>query len=766
MLADVVLPSRRFQTFTYQIPPQFLSQLSVGTPVMVPLGNAILSGFVVRLFDPKALREFEGKPLKDILSLPADPEEHLLDQKLLELVKNISDYYLAPLSACLRLIVPPYSVKVGKRVFLTDYGRSMLLEPKLSPEEQVLLGKLERAPHGLFRSSLTRAGHVTTQTLERLKKKGWVREQAVLHKERKALRAIEHGNPKGQRPNPSAPGLFDQINAMEKHTFPLSVSMEVKKKWKETPIGNAKKGEGFREVAVLGSDEERKDWIEYILQQTIEQGQDSVILTPEVHQAEAIARRLRSRFGDLVEVYHGHLSSSLRAARWDRIHRGNVSVVVGSRLALFLPLPKLGLIWVDQEDNPSYKEEHLPYYHTREVARMRGTIEKALVVYAAKRPSLEMYARFRETMKSCFSRPNHNPYLPELIDMRSLSPATLLSQRMVDRMTETIQAQEQVILLLNRKGFSRALVCLECGQSPTCVNCGVPLKLFHRPMRVMCSYCHEENPPPEVCPSCKGTFFRFSGMGTQRLEEEINKLFPSVSLGCLDRDNVKTVEQASYILHQFKHKALQILIGTELMVHQPVPPKAAMVGFPQADLGLHHPDFRSAERTFHLLEKSWDLTHPSRKNAEVILQTRMPEHHVMQAIHSGKTEHFFEQECQLRQALGYPPFTHLLLFVVTGPQSSQVRQVVEFLDTRLKKIRQEEILDQESLRKAGGPLVLGPMASKKPGQVKKNRTIFLLKTQDLKSVQDQVWDIQQEYVNTFPKWDVVVEINVDPIDIQ
>ena len=775
MLADVVLPGRRFQVFTYQVPPHLLSHLHVGSPVVVPLGSAVVSGMVVGLCEPQSSpllqASFRHKSLRAILSLEADAGHPPLEQNLLRLVEKISDYYLAPFVACLRLIVPPHSVKVIRRVFLTEEGRLALSDKALSPDLQVVLRKLEKAPKGLLRSSLIRTLEDVPGILARGKKKGWMIERSIIPSIPSGSNAPSptRVTSTGRKPVlPVSLGLFD---LPEERNPDLSESAQ-RKAWDSSEdnqegekLLRAVRAGGFQEFPVVGSQSLQKNLLIRIVETICHQGRRAIILAPEVHQAESLGEHLRFIGHDQVEVYHGHLSSPVRSARWERIRQGEVRVVVGTRSALFLPIPNLGLIWITQEDDSSYKDEHLPYYHAREVAGMRGECEQALVVYSSTRPSLEIYGRFREQIREDLEHSWQEAPQVEMVDLRSLSYGTIVSPVLLSRMTRALDEGEQVILLLNRKGFSGALICRDCGLAPMCSTCGVPLKLYQRPSRLICSYCEGIQQTPETCPTCHGTVFRFSGTGTQRLEEEVIRLLPSVSVARFDRENVKTTETAVAVLRQFRQRDIRVLIGTEFLVHQSDPPSAKVIGLPQADLGLHIPDFRSAERTFHMLSKALAMARNGKTSADVILQTSMPDHHVLKAIGQHRPQIFYDQELELREVLGYPPATHVILLVVTGAQASRVQGVVDFLRQRLERIEVKRDPRSEGKGIFETPRVLGPIASKKPGRLKKNRILFLMKTENLQETRQGLRDIQREYEAKFSKEPVVFEVNVDPIEI-
>ncbi|MGP0594136.1 replication restart helicase PriA [Nitrospira sp. T9] len=771
MLADVVLPARRFQVFTYQVPPHLLSLLYVGSPVVVPLGSTVVSGVVVTLFEApnpySQQTKLHQKSLRAILSLEADAGNRPLEHNLLQLVEKISDYYLAPLAACLRLIVPPHSIPVGRRISLTDDGRQALLDRSLASDVQLMLRKLEQASRGLLRSSLMRTIKNGSDILTRAKKKGWIIEQTTLPSGSKAqspVRGIRVGR---NSMHSVSRGLFDSPE--ESGELPESLqrsasSFKDNRKWKQ--LFSAVQAGGFQEVPVVGSELVRQDLLFTIIETILNKDRRVLILAPEVQQAEILGEQIR-RVGNIqVEVYHGHLSKIVRAARWERIRQGDVQVVVGTRSALFLPVPNLGLVWINQEEDPSYKDEHLPYFHAREVARMRGECDQALVVYGSRSPSLELYGRYTEQVGEALERSSQQIPHVNMVDLRTLPYETIMSPALITRITRSLDEGEQVILLLNRKGFSGALVCRDCGKAPSCPTCGVALKLYQRPSRLVCTYCEGIQPTPETCPTCQGRVFRFSGMGTQRLEEEVRRLFPAVPVARFDRENVKTPDAADRMLRQFRQRDIGVMIGTEFLVHQSDPPTAPVIGFPQADFGLHIPEFRSAERTFQMLSKALSLARKGQEPGEVILQTRIPDHHVLTAITHQCPRMFYDQELELRDLLGYPPATHLILLVVTGEQASRVQKVVDFLHQRLKDFEGKRPPGAAGKGGMGTPMVLGPMASKKPGRIKKNRVIFLMKTADLLEAQRGLQSLQREYEAEFPKDPVVVEFNVDPMDIQ
>ncbi len=777
MFADVVLPSRRFQVFTYHIPNQLQSQVFVGSPALVPLGSSVVSGVIVRIVEPSTLPPVRSSKsnitFRDILSVDATPAHSPLDQRLLTLVEQIADYYLAPLAACLRLIVPPRVFKVIKRLHLTEAGHSALSDVTLPMDSQSVLQKLTPGSKGVLRSSLLRTLPKAATILTKLKRKGWIEERSTLPvrfsgNEEKHFRSDSSAlAPSSSR---AIGDLFEQGEPKSSiQPSSQAILSEKSQIFVDTLVKDSHSGK-FQKHTVIGSDQERQQVFRHVVASLLQRGKQVLFLVPEVHQVEWFVKQLRGVLSESVEGYHGKLSTYVRGERWERIRQGQVQLVVGTRSALFLPLPDLGLIWLDQEEDASYKDEHLPYYHAREVARMRGAIEQSLVVYASSCPSLETYSAIHETSAENVQLARFENVEVNLIDMREHLSGTLLASPLLERLTRVLNEGQQAIMILNRKGYAPALICRDCGRTPTCEPCGVPLRLFQRPSRLICSYCEKSHHTPETCPSCMGTVFRFSGVGTQRLEEELAKLFPSYNVFRFDRDQVKSTEESENVFRRFRQGELHLLIGTEVLLHQSDPPSAQLVAFPQADLGLHLPDFRSAERTFLLLSKAARLAKVNSlhtgQSGDVFLQTRMPDHHVFQAILHQEAHLFYQQEHELREALAYPPAVHLLLLVVTGVQSIRVQRVVEFLGQELKKAGLQGTLLQEGQGMLGMPMVLGPLNSRKPGHRKKNRTIFLIKTFDLPDTQQRLLKIQQVYAQQFSREPVVYEVHVDPLEIQ
>lgn len=757
MFVDVVLPSRQYRVFTYHVPVSFQGTVKVGSPVLVPLGHAVVSGVVARCLPTSSDRAgwpSRSQACRDVIAVESGGVNHPLNSILIQLIQQIAAYYVVPFSSCLSLILPPRSGKATSRVFLTDEGRKAFDESHISNEDLSAIRLLERRPKGLLRSTFCRLAKVKPATFDRLKKKGWIEERAI----QSPSSVTFMKDVAGLSDVPPASLAFDSDPVATESMVGMPLEMD--------HIRRALQSDIFGEYLYVASEESRWAGLREAITKVLVRNRRAIILVPEIHGVEALASRCRCVWGERVGIYHGNLTSSRKVEEWGCIQRGERDVVLGTRSALFLPLPDVGLIWMECEEDASYQEEHVPYYHAREVSRMRATLESAVLVYATPLPSLEAYAHFPDAR----TFPSMAERLPlptiDMIDIRQLPFGTILSPCLQDKMSETLGRGESVIVFLNRKGFSHGLLCKDCGHTPVCPVCQVMLKLYQRPPRLLCTYCGHTETTPEVCAVCQGTVFRFSGVGTQRVEEEVARLFPSMGAARFDREQVKSDREAEEILSDFRRGNIRILIGTEWLFHRMNVPRAALVGMPQADLGLQIPDFRSAERTYQTLVRAVRMADRGSVGAEVVLQTRMPDHHVLQAISKQDPHVFYDQELVLRELLGYPPFSHLFLLVITGTSPAKVAIVVEFFQTKLRHLFPAASVADLMKGQGHRDSLLGPISSKKSGGTQKTRTLFLVKTTNFMFVQQQMEELQRDFHQRFPTMPVVLEIHVDPLDIQ
>lgn len=406
-----------------------------------------------------------------------------------------------------------------------------------------------------------------------------------------------------------------------------------------------------------------------LAQAALEEGVGALILVPEIGLTSQLLGRFRGRFGHAVACLHSAYSERERMSAWRRVKRGEAPIVVGTRSAVFAPLPNLGMIAVDEEHDGSYKQEESPRYHARDTGVVRARNLGVPVVLGSATPSMESYTRARSGRYRLSVLP-HRPsggVLPgvRLVDLRKNTgpdPKTpdLLTRDLAAAMRERLARGEQTLLFLNRRGFSSAILCRDCGASLPCPHCSIPLT-FHREGggRVQCHWCDHSASVPHRCPSCRSERVGYFGVGTQRVEEAVRARFPSARVQRLDRDTARRAGAYDRILGAMREGEIDVLIGTQMVAKGHDFPRLTLVGVVVADVGLHVPDFRAGERTFQLLTQVAGRAGRADLPGEVIIQTFRPEHEAVQCARAHDYAGFYKREARARERMGYPPYRRL-----------------------------------------------------------------------------------------------------------
>ncbi len=437
---------------------------------------------------------------------------------------------------------------------------------------------------------------------------------------------------------------------------------------------------------------------------TMRAGKRALVLVPEIALTPGVAAAFRARFGERVAIQHSGLSDGERHDQWQRIRRGDVDVVVGTRSAVFAPLPDIGLIVVDEEHDASYKQDESPRYNGRDVAVVRGRQRRALVVLGSATPSMETYAhakRGRYELLTLERRVMDRPLAAvRTVDMREefaeVGPDAIVSRALGQAIGERLERREQVLVLLNRRGYSTSVFCRQCGGTLECPSCSVSL-VVHGRGRAVCHYCNHFRQVPRTCQDCGGPFLELLGYGTERVEAELRGLFPAARVARLDRDTARRRGAAAEMLARFGDGDLDILVGTQMIAKGHDFPRVTLVGVISADVGLGLADFRSAERTFQLLTQVAGRAGRGSAAGEAIIQTVFPGHYSVELACRQDYAAFFEQELAFRRAMRYPPVVALINGVV---RASSDREAMSGAGDLV-----------ERTRRAGGQtsfLVLGP----------------------------------------------------------
>ena len=430
-------------------------------------------------------------------------------------------------------------------------------------------------------------------------------------------------------------------------------------------------------------------------ERTLAEGRGVIYLVPEIALTHQILDEVRRRFGSASAVIHSGLTPSQRLDEWKRIRRGEARIVVGARSAVFSPLKDLGLIIIDEEHEGSYKSGHTPRYHARQVAMHRITVSGGRLVMGSATPSVEAFHLMESDniTRIHLTKRLAGGSLPriEVVDMKGEKGS--ISRRLEAEIRETLSAGEQVILFLNRRGFSYFFHCRSCGYEMQCRHCSVSLTYHKEKERMICHYCGYSTPPAQVCPECGSLDTGYSGFGTEKIEEDIGALFPGAVTGRLDTDTVRKRGSSFEIVEKFRTRKIDILLGTQMVAKGLNFPGVSLVGIILADTGLSLPDFRAAERTFQLITQVSGRAGRFAPNGRVIIQTFRPENEAILYARGGDLPGFYRGELKIREALKFPPFSRLFRIVVRG----RSRRSVEDASGELAEILLEYLPEEAEL---------------------------------------------------------------------
>ena len=460
------------------------------------------------------------------------------------------------------------------------------------------------------------------------------------------------------------------------------------------------------------------------MRQVLEQGRSAILLVPEIGLTPAVAADLHQVFGDEVAILHSGLSDAERAEQWHRIRRGEARVVAGTRSAVFAPVSDLALVIVDEEQDSSYKQEETPRYHARDVAVMRAKMAGAVVVLGSATPSLESYYNAKKNKYALVELPDRVEMRPlpevEIVDMRQEFQETgqeqVISRKLAEEIRERLEKKEQVMVLLNRRGYSPVVLCRACGKTLQCKNCAVSMTHHKRERKMECHYCGHIERIPDKCVHCGSEYVYFVGTGSEKLEEVLHSMFPQARIGRLDRDTVRGREDFEHALNALNEGALDMLVGTQMIAKGHDIHGVTLVGVVGADMALGLPDFRAAERTFQLLTQVAGRAGRGQSPGKVVLQTYFQDHYAVQFAARHDFAGFYEKELQFRAWMHYPPYSAIANVLIRSEKLDDALTWSGELGRWFEKTRHE------------GIRVLGPAAAPITRLKRDYRYHFILKS--------------------------------------
>jgi primosomal protein N' (replication factor Y) len=662
LVASVVFPEPPHGPLDYEVPLALAGRLAAGQRVEVPLGkgNALRVGCCVAIGGKRS----DGRPLKPVKRvLDAQP---LFAPTMLGLGEWVAEHYLCPLGQVLWAMVP-----AGVRQQAGTREVTLLSVPEavkqaleagtlvLPPKQREVLRQLALAPRPLMPLELAQAAQCTQAPIMALRKKRLIVAQV------RRMRLAEREPHRVARE--AAPDLSGaQQAALDAILAALRSGRHA------TLLLHGVTGSGKTEVYIRA------------IEEVLAYGRQAIVLVPEISLTPQTRSRFESRFAQ-VAVLHSHLSDAERHWHWERVARGEVSVVVGARSAVFAPTPRLGLIVMDEEHDSSFKQAEAPRYHARDVARRRAQLEGIPLVLGSATPSLESWMAACRGDYQLLALPHRVSGRPlpavEVVDLRRETHrrATLgvISRPLHQAIEEALREKGQVILLLNRRGYSTHIQCPACGQVVQCPHCDLALT-HHRDVELaLCHYCGHQTPPPHRCPSCGCEGLRFGGVGTQRLQAEVQARFPHASVLRMDSDSMQRPGSHEAALARFRSGEIQILLGTQMIAKGLDFPHVTLVGVIHADTTLHFCDLRAAERTFQLVTQVAGRTGRGDRPGRVLVQTFSPEHYAIQAAVRHDFSAFVQAELPSRQQHGYPPFASLVRLIFRGPTQAATERLAQ-----------------------------------------------------------------------------------------
>lgn len=683
LTAEVVIPRRLDKALHYSIPERLRGRLSPGVRLLVPLGRFKITGYLV------GFSELEmPEDLKEVIDLLDD--RPIINDEILNLARWASEYFIQPFGLMIKAAIPGGEDLKSKHYFrLIDQGISA--DKSSNSLRGRALSTLKKKADWISISELSKEVCMKTeadrlsQILSRMRKSGILEEEIRIVGRKSRLRPrlrLRRGEEDLPQPQPSSPNL-PQLQRGEADL--INEIKDLIDKGVYSPYLLA----GMNKAA-------RERIYPHLISACIDKGRGVLLLVPEISPNLGLVKILEGKFSSRMSLFHSRMSEKRRLYAFSQIREGKIDIVVGARSAVFAPIDRLGIIIVEDEDDPSYKQDKGVRYNAKTVALKRGERLNIPVIMASSAPSVEgfyygMTGVYRLRTLPEEEGPRGQGFegltprpLIKIVDMRDFKDRSILSDQLRGSAADKIAEGERVLLFVNKRGFSNSIICQDCGYYFRCPHCALSMTYHKGARRLSCRYCNKSADAPERCPKCGSYGLVEVGIGTERVEEEIQRIFPDVRQIRLDRDTIKgskgqRVEPSSP--RALRHvngeaKEGEIVIGTDIVMRIPGIRPFALIGIVSADTGLHLPDFRLSHRTYKLLRGLIDLA----GGGEVIIQTRNPYHHAIQAHANAEgiadpanrgLDRFYSKEIGYRRELKYPPFSSMIIITIEGSNSDK-----------------------------------------------------------------------------------------------
>jgi|CXWL01.1.fsa_nt_gi primosomal protein N' (replication factor Y) len=641
---EVALPVPLRRVFTYRVPEEMRSVIKLGARLKLSFGRRNMTGYAVGLHAelPPDLDIDESK-IKDILEV--SDEEPLITPEILKLTQWSADYYASYWGEMLKASLPAginsekIRPKRRKAVRLLTAIPDDIEKP-LTDQQQWIIDLLAASGGEMLFTDVLEQADIGASPVNTLAKRGFV-EIFVQDVMRDPLAGADF-------PDRDHFTLTDEQKAsLDQITSALTADGVFR-----SFLLHGVTGSGKTEVYIRA------------MRFALDRGRSAMMLVPEIALTPVFSRRLRTVFGSEVAILHSNLSSGERYDEWRRIRRGDARIAIGTRSAVFAPLENIGLVIVDEEHDPSYRQHESPFYNARDVAVMRASMAGAVVVLGSATPAMESFHNAQAGKYTYLQLPDRiggrGLASAELIDMREVfrrfGKDVALSPELLDAIASTHAKGEQVIILLNRRGFSQFVLCRSCGETLKCKNCDITLTFHRRDGRLLCHYCNYRELAPKRCPHCESEYLYFVGEGTENIAAQLEKKFPAMRTARVDRDTMAHKGEIEDVLLKFAAGGLDMLVGTQMIAKGHDFPNVTLVGVISVDIGLGLPDMRSAERTFQLITQVAGRSGRGKLAGKVLIQTYYPEHYALRHAVKQDYEGFYAEEIKYRERLAYPPF--------------------------------------------------------------------------------------------------------------